>query len=526
MVSHNMKHNPHKILKTCFDKNPSTFDPRKCGDTISSTVIFLLFKGLTKLQPNRQVVLDLAESYSISHYGKRYVFHIGEHYWSDGTRISAYDFERSWKQTLSPDFHTFSAHLFYPIKNAAKAKRGEISTDKVGVHAESATQLRVELQDHVPHFLELVSFCSYFPIPSHAKKQFCSLPDKSFVSSGPFELAKWRPGKELLLKKNPLASHGRSGDLDFIHIQIIPNEKQAYSYFEKKKLDWIGEPFSPFPINHLPSLSKKWECQPIGGITLCFFNTRVFPFTHPKIRQAFSIAVQREKILSRLSIPHAQPATGLVPPILKGNAKTAFFPDGDIWLAKELFEKGVKELKISPKKLDICLSFEASENGLQMAKYLKSCWEETFFIKVNLEPLEFKAFYDRLSKQQHMLSLTQWMAQYNSPMNILERFRDLQSGKNFSNWYNQEFKRVLDCYFKQKTLEKQHSIIEQAETILFKDMPIIPIYYFSYSYLKHPHLENLLFSPIGRVYLEEARINPKLADSNEEGSFEPISRIV
>jgi oligopeptide transport system substrate-binding protein len=471
---------------------------------ISSATIFLLFKGLTRLQANHEIIFDLAESLHVTQEGTRYVFYLGEHYWSDGKEISALDFELSWKAILNPDFPSFSAHLFYPIKNAERAKKGEISIEKIGVHAENSKTLVVELERPISYFLELTSFCSFFPVPSHSEVQFSLPPKESFVCSGPFHLASWQPGKEILFRKNPLTHSRFSIFLEKIQIRIIPDEKQAFSLFEQGELDWVGEPFSPLPLNYLPTFSEKWESQPIGGITLCFFNTRQFPFYNQKLRQAFAYAIQREKILRKLYIPHASSATGLVPPILKGNRKKMFFCDEDTVLAQKLFQEGLQELKRSPKRLRISFTFEASELGVQIAKCLQKCWEEAFDIRILLEPLEFKVFYDRLSRQQHVLSLTQWMAQYNSPMNILERFKDRESGKNFSCWENQEYRHLLDLYFKQTNGEKRYDLVERAEELLIKQMPIAPIYYFSFSYLKKPYLKSLLFSPIGRVYLEQA----------------------
>ena len=83
----------YKTLDTSFYKDPATIDPRKCGDAISSAAIFLLFKGLTRLQADHKIEFDLAESIHLSGDEKRYVFHLGEHYWSDGRPILASDIE-------------------------------------------------------------------------------------------------------------------------------------------------------------------------------------------------------------------------------------------------------------------------------------------------------------------------------------------------------------------------------------------------------------------------------------------------
>jgi oligopeptide transport system substrate-binding protein len=494
-----------------FYKGPITFDPRKCGDIISSHMVFLLFKGLTRLQANGEVVLDLAESFHISNAGKRYVFQLGEHYWNNGSPITAFDVEFSWKTVLNPSFPALSPHLFFPIKNARKAKHGQLPVEEVGVFSNGPKQLIVELEESIPHFLELTSFNAFFPIPRDSEAQFFS-PSNEFVCSGPFELSHWAPETEILLTKNRYARNPFPTSLGKIKIAIISDVKQAFSLFQNKKLDWFGEPLSQLPLNHLPAFLEEWHIHPIAGLTLCFFNTQQLPFRSRCLRQAFSYAIEREQLLQKLSIPQAVPAKGFVPSILRKNglkslsqgaAKRPCRLTSDATLALRLFQKGLKEVHLNPKQLRLTLTFEATEIWWQVAKCLQKNWEEAFSLTIDLEPLEFKAFYDRLSKGQYTLALGRWMAQYTSPMNILERFRDRRSGKNFSQWEDRAYQDILKRCLAQTNEHQQQSLIDQAESLLLQELPAAPIYCFSYAYFKKPYVQNLLFSPVGRIYLEQ-----------------------
>ena len=79
--------------------------------------------------------LGIAKSYTISEDKKTYKFTLRKSFWSNGTRICAYDFEYAWKKILTPGFSTPFAYVFYPIKNAKIAKEGKVPLDKVGIHA-------------------------------------------------------------------------------------------------------------------------------------------------------------------------------------------------------------------------------------------------------------------------------------------------------------------------------------------------------------------------------------------------------
>jgi oligopeptide transport system substrate-binding protein len=243
------------ILRLSCHEDPITLDPQKSGDKLSSTIIFLLFKGLTRLGTDQTIHCDLADSFHTLDNYKKYVFRLGEHFWSDNTPITAHDFVYSWKRAISPGFPARAANFFFHIKNAEKAKRGQLSLDKVSVSAESDRELVVELEYPCPYFPELTSFCPLFPVPSQANID--KIPS---VFSGAFQLQYWNERQEILLRKNSLCKNPTQ--LDAIHIKIIPDEKEAFALFENDQLDWIGDPISPLPVAYLTQLAPY---PPLGA---------------------------------------------------------------------------------------------------------------------------------------------------------------------------------------------------------------------------------------------------------------------
>lgn len=492
-------------LRLSFLKDPVTLDPQQSGDPVSSAAIFLLFKGLTRLEPDQSIICDLADSYQILDDGKKYVFQLGRHFWSDGTPITAHDFEYSWKRALSRDFPTQSMNFFSPIKHAVAAKKGLISMDRVGVSAKDDATLIVELENPCPYFLELTSFCPLFPISSKADKN-----DVTTVCSGAFQIECWKKGESLILKRNPYSNP--SARIDGIAIKIVPDEKEAFRLFENDELDWIGDPISPLPLNYLPSLVLNKKIRPITGMVNCWFNTQAWPFSNPHLRKALAYVIPRKELLEKLLLPGALLADRLCPSLIP--EEQSLLPEVDLNKAKELFKIALTELNV--KHLRITLSHEATDVFSRLAALLKGYWAEAFDVKVTLEPLSFKDYFQRLLRKQFQAGLLRMLSQHSDPINFLERFESGDQPKNLSGWENVKYQALLSRYHKTTCPVKRQAIAVQAEKILLEHMPIAPIYYSHYAYLQKPYVHHCAISPAGIVHFDRVTMEEKLCFEEDD----------
>lgn len=494
-----------KTLRLSFQKDPLTLDPQKSNDPISTAMIFLLFKGLTRFDADQSIRCDLAQSFHILDSYKKYIFQLGKHFWSDGTLMTAHDFVYSWKRALSPDFLAPAVNFFYHIKNAEKAKKGRLPLDKVGIYAESDSTLVVELEHPCPYFPELTSFCPFFPISSRVNKE-----EVFSVCSGAFQLQDWNRGKTIFLKRNLLCKD--PVQLSHIHIRIIPDEKEAFRLFENDQLDWIGDPISPLPVNYLPALFSNKQIKPIAGVVSCWFNTLKPPFSNVNLRKAFAHAIPREKLLKKLLIPDALSANHLYPSILQGCDSLLIAECQET--AIELFKKALYEL--NRKQLKITLSYEATDLFSRISALLKTYWEDTFKMTVKLEPLAFKDLFQRLPHQQFQVSLLRVLSQYTDVINFLERFESRDLLRNFSGWENLKYKVVLKQY--QKTIDntKRKTLAKQAGKILLEEMPIAPIYYSHYAYMQKPYVQNFAISPTGVAQFDRVTLEKNQSSVRED----------
>lgn len=490
-----------------IQRDPSTLDPRRGGDVVSSHLHFMISEGLTRLDENNETSPAQAKSIDLSADGTTYTFHLRDCKWSDGTPILAEDYEYSWKTILSPSFPAINAHLLYSIKNAEKAKKGLVPPDEIGVKAIDEKTLVVQLEKPTPYFLQLTSFCVLFPIKKSldlSDPDWIYRTDSTFVSNGPFSLKNWKHKDELVIERNPFYWEKDEVTLDEIQMSIIDNESTALQMFEKGSLDIIGAPLSPIPIDSLRTYLKNdnLSIYPTAGSTFIAFNTDQFPFHNQNMRKAFSLSLNRTAIVDNITQLDEEIALSTIPSVMKNGRKSAFYKDHDVELARKYFELGLKELGIKASDLSLTYNYTQTEIYHKVAQAIQQQWKDVLGITVNLENLESKVLIDKLSKRNYTFAQTIWMAQYNDPMNILERYKLKENLKNYASWYNEDYSNLIDRSFYTKNAEERAAVLEAAEQIFMEEFPICPIYHWKFAVMVQPHVK-IALSPIGDIYFSK-----------------------
>jgi oligopeptide transport system substrate-binding protein len=508
-----------QLLRANIMGEPATMDPRKGGDPVSSAMHFLLFEGLTRLNQDGKTSLAHAESISVSDDKLTYTFHLRDCQWSNGTPITAKDYEKSWKDILDPSFPSLNAHLLYPIKNAEGAKKGILPLSEVGVRALDEKTLEVVLDTPTPYFLELVSFCVFYPV-SHKTDQehpdWSNEASKNFVSSGPFLLREWQHKNQIILEKNPKYWRRDEIALDSIHFSMIDNEMTALQMYEKGQLDILGNPLSPLPVDAVQELSAKGQLQirPAPGTTICAFNSTLFPFTNVHIRRAFALAINREAIVKNVTQVDEKPALGAIPPVLKSYKNSCFFKDADHEEALHELELGLKELRIELSDLQgMPYNYSSNELNHKIAQAIQQQWLEVLGIKVKLQNVEHKVMMSKLAKRDFVMAQTIWLAQYNDPMNILERYKFKENIKNYSGWENKEYIALLDKSSTDATTEERNATLEKAEALFIENMPVAPLFHWNSVFISKPYVKNFDMAPVGNGYFEKIYIDIALKEA-------------
>ena len=489
-------------------------DPRSGSDLVGSTMHFILFEGLMRLNADGSLTPAQAKSVAISDDRLTYTFYLRGTQWSDGSSVTAKDFEKAWKKILSPEFPAANAHLLYVIKNGEAAKRGTLSLDDVGIQAVDDKTLVVQLEHPTPYFLDLVSFCLFFPVKhtlDEKEPTWMREASPHFISNGPFKLASWRHNNEIVFEKNPNYWEAPQINLDNIHISMVSDENTAFNMYENGELDLIGLGISPLPSDIVLQFQQKGllKTQSSPASTIVNFNVSKFPLHNKNIRKALGYAIHRKEIIENITQLGEEVATNLIPSVLRGQESPSYFKDGDLQKARSFFQKGLKELHMSVEEFPhLTYLYARGELNRKLAQVLQQQWLSAFGVHVELQSIENRALVDRLQNHDFDLAQTYWIAQYHDPMSILERFKSSSQPKNYPGWQHPDYLRLLEEAAKAAAPEERLSKLAQAEKLFMDEMPLAPIYHWKTAFmikdnLRYQEYPNNGFLELTRIQFKE-----------------------
>jgi oligopeptide transport system substrate-binding protein len=495
------KETQKQVLRINIGDEPQILDPRRARSLNDIALLRHLFEGLTRKNPQNKIELALAKDVQISDDGRSYRFTLIKSYWSNEDLLTAYDFAYAWHKVLDPKFPSDMAHQMYLIKNAQAVKEGKLPSSELGVRVLSDTELEVELEHPAPYFLELLSFPLFFPVHRQLDTQnpnWC-WQDTTYISNGPFILAKWDHRSLVRLHKNPLYWDSSSVFLSEVLAYMLSEEAEL-RLFEKGDIDWAGSPLSTLPIdslNHLKGADYFMDKEFLGTY-LVRIQTQKPPFNNVLVRRGFALAINRNEITSHITQGNQVAATGLVP-IGLGLQDNPYFLDADLEKAKSLLQQDFPKVR---------LLYRADEKNHVLAQALQQQWAKALGVEVELEAVESKIYFDRISKGDYQLATGSWIADFEDPINFLEIFKYKTGGSNNTGWEDAHYIQLLNSANKTADNKQRRVLLKQAEQILIDHMPIIPIFYYRMLYLNR-NIDQVALSSTGGIDFKWAKVDKK-----------------
>lgn len=483
-----------QTLRLSFTDLPRSFDPRIGGDQTSCTLFKMLFEGLTRTNKNGKPELALAETITVSSDLKTYTFKLRKCFWSNGDCVLAYDFEYAWKKIISPHFSTPFMYFFYPIKNAKRASEGVCSLDDVGIKAIDTFTLEVTLEHPTPEFLELTAHTLYSPV-NHVLDQrhpsWGSAQEEKFVCNGPFMIKKFHAGLGLSLTKNSMYWDKDQVKLEQIFISK-DNSYIANEMFKNDETDWLGKPLRAWEPFFAKNKEEAISSAPMG-ILWCVFNTQAPPFNNAKLRQALCYAIDKEKLVRSICYD-ALPASTPLPlsHTMNHDPKEA---NGNAEKALELFEMALEELGMTRKSFpSFSVIYSNSNIRESCSMFLAQEWQRIFQINCQVVGYEFHSCLSKMMKGDFQVGTLFWQSLIDNPLYTLGAFKEGGQEINFAKWSNKDYSTLLDKAQQEIDPLMRTKYLAEAERILIREKPVLPLFYEKERNIKKEHLKNVYYS--------------------------------
>jgi YVTN family beta-propeller protein len=235
--------------------------------------------------------------------------------YSNGTPVRPQDFRYALERVfeLNPAARSFFAGLLGVAACRSGSPCDLSRAITVDDHARAVTfHLAVPDGD----FLYKLAFPFTAPVPASVPAR--DVGANPVPGTGPYMITRYVPGREVDLARNPefrpwsaAAQPGGYPDRIVWRIGLTPAQEAAA--IEANRADWMLDP-PPNVAGLIARYGSQVHINPLPGISYLAFNVTVPPFNDLKVRQAVSLAANRNQAVSALGGPDAaQPSCQLLP---------------------------------------------------------------------------------------------------------------------------------------------------------------------------------------------------------------------
>ena len=442
---------------------PSSFDPAPQSDVGTAAIVSQIYESLTTLDSKIVPRPALAGSWDALDGGRRFVFHLRPGLtFSDGTSLTGADVVRSWLRVIDPTHPSPLASLMGAVDGADDYLHG-ISTDQstVGLRA-SGSDVEVRLTHPELQFPAIIASPTFGVVPE-------GTPDGRIGSGG--YVVSSASADEIVLMANAKYWAGPPA-IRTVHVVSLPPNVNPVQPYVDGQLDYTRiSGYDATWIAFDPTLGPDLRDVPSTGLTYLGFDVRQKPFDDVRVRQAFALAVDWQRIVELSSIGTSIPATSMVPPGIPGRSSRDFGQHADPARARQLLAAaGYPNGAGFPSVIYV-------SNGTGVDGAILRQLHDVLGITVRFEAMDSGPYFARLHSDPPAMWSLGWVADYPSPDDFLRVLLGTGESTAYGHWSSPEFDAAIVDAGAATDPATILAAYERAESIVQRDVPVIPLSY-------------------------------------------------
>lgn len=489
--------------------NPVTLDPALVEEVGSVQYIQEIFSGLVTFTPDLKLVPDIASDWQISPDGKTYTFHLRpEVKFHDGKKVTAADFKYSVERACDPRTSSHTALIYLGDIVGARDKLEGRAAEVSGVRVVDARTLEFAIDQPKAYFLAKLSHPCAFVV-DQANVESGSGWTKKPNGTGAFKLKEWQKDRLIVLERNDLY-YGQQPGLKSVEFQLWAG--MPMSMYETGKVDVVPVSLSELGRVTDPANPLHNELVSVTELSVYYmgFNAAAEPFNDPKVRRAFSLAIDRDKLVKVVLKGAAQPARGILPPGIPGyNPHLQGLPFDPAQARALIAESRYGDVSRLPP-----ITFTTASYGISpglIVSALVDMWRQNLGVEVQVNILEPEIYYYHLKEAKDQLFDSGWVADYPDPENFLDILFHTGSQQNNGEYSNPQVDILLEQARAELQEEKRTALYQEAERLLIEDAACLPMFHNVEYMLVKPYVEGFVLSPMPLPYLKYISIRASSA---------------
>ena len=368
------------------------------------------------------------------------------------------------------------------MANADDIVAGDKPAETLGVVAISPDQLQIRLRQPTPHFIKLLMQPPAFPVNARAIAEHGERFTRpgNLVSNGAYTLTGWTLGSVMRLERNEHYWNNAGTAIDIIRYHVAPQPSSELNRYLAGELDIT----STIPTEAFQRLQaeRPGELRVAPTLNVYFYGYNLTDpklGDNPRLREALSVAIDRESLVQQVVARGEPPAYSFVAPGTNNYEPPTFSfatlsRDEREALARRLYrEAGYSE----ENPLQIELRYSSSDTHQRVALAIRQMWRDVLGFDATLINEEFKVLVANITAMEvtEVFRLG-WKADYDDAYAFLGILQSSHASNLFA-WKNAEYDRLMAQAATQTDLSRRRLYLEEAERIMLAEHPMIPLYF-------------------------------------------------
>lgn len=499
---------------------PNALDPHRAEGVSTSNIVRDLFEGLTAISPAGEVVPAAASHWNISPDGLTYTFTLRETLrWSDGSALTAEDFVAGFQRSITPATGNTYAQMLNAIRGADAVLKGAPPTT-LGVSAPDARTVVIALAAPTPYLLGLLSHPSTFPVHRASLAQWgrdFAKPGR-LVGNGAYTLKDWVVQSHVELLRNPQYWDDARTTIERVSYHASEDLGAELKRYAADEYDTTYD----IPLVQATAVRARYGEQlrvaAYRGSYYYGFNLSQAPFKdQAALRQALTMAVDREVIVGKVMQGLALPAYSFVPP-----GTFNYTPQVPAWAAWPREQKLAEARRLyaaagysADKPLKVELRYNTHDDHRRIALVIAAMWKQWLGVETRLVNEEFKVFLqNRKLRRITQVFRSAWIGDYDDATSFLDLLSSTH-GRNDSVYRNPAYDKLIAEAAVTADPAARRRLLEAAERLVLADLPVLPIYAYVSKHLVKPWVAGWQDNPYDYHYTKDLRV---LADPARRGA--------